>query len=88
MSEFKVKNKGAAEAMVSAMIGWTAVGVDSGGNEVSKPKSPEVRAHLEAVLGDMMPNWERDNRPGRLESLADYLRSVADAISPPKAEGA
>lgn len=88
MSAFRVKDKGAAEAMVSAMIGWEAVGVDRNGDEVSKPKAPEVRAHLEAVLGDMMPNWERDSRPGRLEALADYLRSVADAIAPQKVEGA
>lgn len=82
MTEFKVKDKRAAQAFVEALIGWTDVGVDHNGDNVSRPTSPALRAHLEAVLGEFTPNYGTDGTAGRQAALASYLRSVADAIDP------
>lgn len=84
----KVRDRTAAEALIDAMIGWTAVGADSDGNEVSRKTSPEVRAHLDAVLGENCMNWGGDTKPGRREAMAAYLRSVADVLSPIQAQPA
>lgn len=79
-------SKSQAEAFIHTILGWEAIGVDQDGNEVTRPNSPLVRSHLEAVLGDKCPNYMRDFRDGRGPALADYLRAVADAIDPPAAQ--
>ncbi len=78
----KARDQAAALALIDAMIGWTGVGVDSNGDEISRPTSPEVRAHLAAVLGDACMSYGNDAKPGRREAMAAYLRSVADHLDP------
>lgn len=79
-----VRDLYAARAFVELLIGWTAVGSDSDGNEVSRPTSPQVRAHLEAMLGNRTPGtvYGRNVDHPDFVALAAYLRSVADAINP------
>jgi len=78
----KARDQAAALALIDAMVGWTAVGADSNGDEISRPTSPEVRAHLAAVLGDACMSYGNDAKPGRREAMAVYLRSVADHLDP------
>jgi hypothetical protein len=80
-----VVDKKAAEAFVDALIGWETLGV-AGDEEITRPKAPEARAHLSAVLGEHMPVYANHARPGSLKAalLGAYLRSVADVLDPPK----
>lgn len=78
---FTCRDHAAAVALIDAMVGWTAVGADSCGDEISQPTSPVVRAHLVAVLGDACMNHGHDTKPERREAMAAYLRSVADHLA-------
>ncbi len=79
----KVRDKQAAIAFLNSIVGWEAVGV-AGDEEIARARSAEARAHLEAVLGEDMPNYgfELNNNSKKAAAIATYLRSVADAISP------
>lgn len=77
-----VRDKQAAIAFLNSVVGWEAVGV-AGDEEIVRARSPEARAHLEAVLGEDMPNYgfELNNNSKKAAAVASYLRSVADAIN-------
>lgn len=85
-------------AFIDYMIGWRPVGV-AGEEEITEPKSPELRAYLTARLGDAMPFYAnyivpRDGHERRAahaneaNALAALLREVADVLSPPVAQPA
>ncbi|MFC5358174.1 hypothetical protein [Azospirillum himalayense] len=70
----------AANAAMHLMCGFRSLGV-AGDEEVCSPNSPELRAHLQAVLGPL-PHWgQRGTEP--VQNLADYLHALADVLAPP-----
>ncbi|MGY0793193.1 hypothetical protein ACW7BJ_27820 [Azospirillum argentinense] len=72
----------AANAAMHLMCGFRSLGV-AGDEEVCTPNSPELRAHLQAVLGPL-PTWgQRGTEP--VQNYADYLRALADVLAPPVA---
>ncbi|NUB05838.1 hypothetical protein FW320_06565 [Azospirillum sp. Vi22] len=72
----------AANAAMHLMCGFRSLGV-AGDEEVCTPNSPELRAHLQAVLGPL-PTWGQ--RGGTIvRNYADYLRALADVLAPPVA---
>ncbi len=72
----------AANAAMHLMCGFRSLGV-AGDEEVCTPNSPELRAHLQAVLGPL-PHWgQRGTEP--VQNYADYLRALADVLAPPVA---
>ncbi|QCO00484.1 hypothetical protein D3093_35145 (plasmid) [Azospirillum argentinense] len=72
----------AANAAMNYMCSFRSLGV-AGDEEVCSPYSPELRAHLQAVLGPL-PLWaQRGTEP--VQNLADYLRALADVLAPPVA---
>ncbi|QCO07335.1 hypothetical protein [Azospirillum argentinense] len=72
----------AANAAMHLMCGFRSLGV-AGDEEVCTPHSPELRAHLQAVLGQL-PTWgQRGTEP--VQNYADYLRALADVLAPPVA---
>lgn len=72
----------AANAAMHLMCGFRSLGV-AGDEEVCTPHSPELRAHLQAVLGPL-PTWgQRGTEP--VQNYADYLRALADVLAPPVA---
>lgn len=70
-------------AFLDTILGWESIGVRRDGEEVCRPHAPLARAHLEAVLGDMCPNYAMHTEGGRGRALANYLRMIADVIDPP-----
>ncbi|WP_454021261.1 hypothetical protein [Azospirillum sp. Marseille-Q6669] len=72
----------AANAAMNYMCGFLSLGV-AGDEEILSPYSPELRAHLQAVLG-RLPTWgQRGTEP--VQNLADYLHALADVLAPPVA---
>ncbi len=84
----------AAIDLANNMLGMQTVGVTCDGEEVEKPISPCIRAHLVAALGCQCPSnlWASYTNGavrthGRLHAVgikpfADYLRGMADALDP------
>lgn len=66
-------------SFIDIMIGNTPIGVDSEGNEISSPTSPLIRAHLDAIIPNLPSHYYPGN-PAKLLPLANYLRSLAQAI--------
>lgn len=79
----KVCDLRSAEELIDDMLGWTAVGVDSSGDEVQRATSPIVRAHFVAALGALCMRYGSDRDLVRRTAVAAYLRSVADQLDPP-----
>lgn len=69
-------------AFADYLTGWRAVGVDSGGEEVSAPISPEMRAFVVAFLGDNTPNsgYLMLRRKEEMRALASFLREIACSL--------
>ena len=92
--KYKVVDLTGAAAFLNLLTGDRPIGSDSDGDPLTRPISLEIKAHLQAVLGERCPGdvYIRRYTPVGTASLsnddaiamATYLRSVADAIDPPK----
>lgn len=73
-----------ADAFIDLLVGSKSLGVDSNGDEVGAPISPEMRAFIVARLGDKTPLHAHHMRrsPEMASRMAGLLREVADGISP------
>lgn len=75
----EVRDATAATEFVQLLVGYKVIGV-SQGEQVIVPCSRELRAHLAAALGAMMPTAAVGIMRDEALALADYLRSVADHL--------